>query len=126
MRATNQMRRLLVELRRRWSDTIDDRLLLQCTLDEIEAAAHGAGFPTDGELERRAAQFAEAVDTEVSEWSDGSLGLLLDDRTGDRPSDDDELAGHCGIVRRRRAGRGPASSPTPTETSTTATSSSPP
>lgn len=90
MRITNQMRRLLFALRDRWADQLPSELFAMCTLDELEAVAHGSGLPARGELERRAEQFAAASAISVAEWSDGSLRTVdaaIGSGTGDEACD---------------------------------------
>ncbi len=73
MRGINQLRRILFALGGRWSDHVDDELFRMLTLVELEAAAHGAGFPTVADLERRASAFRAASAITPAEWSDGDL-----------------------------------------------------
>ncbi len=71
MRSTNLLRRLLGSLGGRVDVKPD--LFRMCTLTEVEAAANGAGPPSTVELERRLAEFDQASEIRVAEWSDGSL-----------------------------------------------------
>lgn len=90
MRATNLLRRLLDDLHALVGDDVDD--FVMCTLDELEAGAHGAGLPDVVELRRRREEFTTAAAIAVAEWSDGALRTA----TPAPSSGDDTLEGIAG------------------------------
>lgn len=105
MRTTNLLRRITFLLGERLADELTSTQLRMCTLDELEAVAHGAGAPLGDELDRRAAEFEAAAAVEVGEWSDGEVRTVgpstRDDGAADPTAALEGIAGSPGVVEGR-------------------------
>lgn len=105
MRTTNLLRRITFLLGERLADDLTAIRFRMCTLDELEAVAHGAGVPLGTELDRRADEFQAASALVVGEWSDGELRTVVapadDGRTADEGDTIEGIAGSPGVVEGR-------------------------
>ena len=93
MRSTNLLRRLLARVRTALGDEVDDVDFPLCTLDELEAWAHGAGLVDANERRRRRDEFDAAASLEVAEWSDGALRLAEEETVTTGGADDFGVGG---------------------------------
>lgn len=102
MRATNLLRRIIFEQQARLDGVLTATQLRMCTIDELEAHAHGAGLPLEAELDRRATEFAAASSVAVAEWSDGKLAISQRNDVP-QPSEDvlEGIAGSPGVAEGR-------------------------
>lgn len=105
MRTTNLLRRITFLLGERLAEDLTPTQLRMCTLDELEAMAHGAGAPLGDELDRRAGEFEVAAAVELGEWSDGevrTVGPSAQDDGATAPASAIEgIAGSPGVVEGR-------------------------